>query len=61
LAAKIVPVGLYAQKLVLVGLASQRSNLSIEFGFCEFPGKEVRYPDPGALHIAFGPAYKLMR
>jgi len=25
------------------------------------PGKEVRYPNPGALHVVFGPARKLVR
>jgi hypothetical protein len=59
----MVLVGLYGQGLVLVGLSSQSGNLSIESGFCEVPrqGKELRYPNPGALHVVFGPAYKLVR
>ena len=59
----IVLVELYGQKLVLVGLSSQSGNLSIESGFCEVPwqGKELRYPNPGALHVVFGPAYQLAR
>jgi hypothetical protein len=37
--------------------------LSIESGFCEVPrqGKEFRYSNPGALHVVFGPADKLVR
>src|ERR1700736_3380123 len=57
----MVLVGLYVQNLVLVGLSRQRTDLSIEFGFCEAPGKEVRYSNPGALRVVFSPACKLLR
>jgi hypothetical protein len=44
----MVLVGLYGQKLVLVGLSSQSGNLSIESGLCEVPrqGKEFAIPTP---------------